>query len=122
MLDGDGNPAPPQNGTQPPILAHVLRQNGCVDQDATWYGVSLGPGHIVLHGDPCSPLKRGTAAPQFSAHVPWNPPIPKGYIPNFRPMSVVTKRLNISRCHLVLGREIDVGPGENVLDADPAPF
>ena len=33
--------------------------------------VGLGPGYIVLHGDPCSlPSKRGTAPhPQFSAHV-----------------------------------------------------
>jgi len=45
----------------------------------------LGPaGHIVLDGDPDpSPPERGTAAPTF------------------RPMSIVAKRLNGSRCHLV---------------------
>jgi len=42
--------------------------------------VGLSPGHIVLDGDPAPP-KRGTAL-------------------NFRPMSVVTKQLNGSRCHL----------------------
>ena len=31
--------------------------------------VGLSPGHIVLHGDPVPPPKRGTASPQFSAHV-----------------------------------------------------
>jgi len=31
--------------------------------------VGLGPGDIVLHGDPAPPTERGTAAPQFSAHV-----------------------------------------------------
>jgi len=36
--------------------------------------VGLGPGHIVLHGNPAPP-KRGTA-------------------PNFQPMSVVAKRLD----------------------------
>jgi len=36
--------------------------------------VGLGPGHIVLDGDPA---------------------------PNFRPMSVMAKRLDGSRCHLV---------------------
>ena len=30
--------------------------------------VGLGPGHIVLDGDP-APQKGGIAAPQFSAHV-----------------------------------------------------
>jgi len=44
--------------------------------------VGLGPGHIVLDGDP-APLP------------------PKGSALNFRPMSVVAKRLDGLRCHLV---------------------
>jgi len=44
--------------------------------------VGLGPGHIVLDGDPA-------------------PPPPKGYTPNFRPISVAAKWLHGSRCHLV---------------------
>jgi len=44
--------------------------------------VGLGPGHIVSDGDQI--------------------PLPKGaQPPNFRPMSVVAKRLDGSRCHLV---------------------
>jgi len=39
--------------------------------------VGFGPGHIVLHGDPVLPRKRGTA-------------------PNFRPMSIVAKWSPIS--------------------------
>jgi len=31
--------------------------------------VGLGPGHIVLHGDPAPPLKKGSTAPKFLAHV-----------------------------------------------------
>jgi len=42
----------------------------------------LGPGHIVLDGNPAP--ERGTAAPA----------------PSFRPMSIVAKRLDGSRCHL----------------------
>jgi len=42
-----------------------------------------GPGHIVLDGDPAPLPKRGRA-PQ-----------------NFRPISIVAKRLDTSRCHLV---------------------
>jgi len=31
-------------------------------------GLGLGPGHIVLDGNP-APTKRGTAVPHFSTHV-----------------------------------------------------
>jgi len=36
--------------------------------------VDLGPGHIVLHGDP-APTERGTAAAHFLAHfaLAWSP-------------------------------------------------
>jgi len=44
--------------------------------------VGLGPGHIVLDGDPAPPPQRGTDS-------------------NFRPMSVVGKRLVRLKCHLV---------------------
>jgi len=44
--------------------------------------VGLVPDHIVSDGDPASPPPRGSA-------------------PNFQPMSVVAKRLDGSRCHLV---------------------
>ena len=44
--------------------------------------VGLGPGDIVLDGDPASLPQRGTA-------------------PNFRPMSAMAKRLDGLRCHLV---------------------
>jgi len=46
--------------------------------------VDFGPGDIVLDGDSALlPPKKGTAPPTF------------------RPMSVVAKRLDGSRCHLV---------------------
>jgi len=31
--------------------------------------VGLGPGHIVLDGDPAPPLQRGIASPQFRTHI-----------------------------------------------------
>ena len=62
--------------------------------------LGLGPSHIVLDGDP-GPPKKGTA-------------------PNFRPMSIVAKRLDGSRCHF--GMEVGLGPGHIVLDGDTAPF
>jgi len=45
--------------------------------------VGLGPGHIVLDGNPVPPPPKG------------------GATPNFRPMSIVAKRLDGSRWHLV---------------------
>ena len=93
--------------------------------------VSLGPGHIVLDGDPAPPTAKKGTAPQFSAHIccgqtagwikmplgvnvglvpghivldgdPAPPPEEKGDTAlNFRPMSVVVKRLDGSGCHLV---------------------
>jgi len=44
--------------------------------------VGLGPGHIVLNGDPAPPSKKG------------------GRVPHFWPMSIVAKRLDGSRWHL----------------------
>jgi len=44
--------------------------------------VGLGPGHIVLDGDPAPHPQRSSA-------------------PNFRPISVVAKRLDGLRCHFV---------------------
>jgi len=88
--------------------------------------VGLGSGDIVLDGT--EPLQKGHSPPQFSAHVycgqtarcisiplgmevglgqgdivlDGNPAPPKrDTAPNFRPMFVVTKRVDRSRCHLV---------------------
>ena len=60
-----------------------LWPNGWMDQDATWYGGRLWAMRHCVRWGPSSPLQRGTASP------------------NFCPMSVVTKRLDGSRCHLV---------------------
>ena len=97
-----------------------------MDQDATWCG-GLGRGHIALDGDPAPPPKGHS--PQFSANVCCGQtaggikmplgtevglgpgdivlggdraPHNKGHsTPTFPPISVVAKRLDGSRCHLV---------------------
>jgi len=91
--------------------------------------LGLSPGDSVLDGDPTPPQKEGGAPPQFSAHVycdqtaAWikmplgteiylglrdivldGDPAPlflNGRGPYFRPMSVVAKRLDGLRCHMV---------------------
>jgi len=65
----------------PSKWARLLWPNSWIDQDATWYGGRPRLREFELDGDPAPP-KRGTAS-----HT-------------FRPMSIVAKRLDGSRCHL----------------------
>ena len=80
-----GPSSPPQNA--PNFRSVLMWPNGCVDQDATWYDDRPRPGqHCVRCG------------PRFTPP----PPPPRGTPPTTnRPMSVVAKRLDESRCHLV---------------------
>jgi len=82
VLDGDPTPSPKKGGTAPPILAHVLWPNNCLDQAATWYGGWPRP-RPHCHMGPTYPKKGGTATP------------------NFQPIYDVDKWLDGSRCHLV---------------------
>jgi len=56
--------------------------NGWMDQDETWHGGRPRPSPNCVKWGPSFPPQRGTA-------------------PNFRPMPIVAKRLDGSRCHLV---------------------
>jgi len=92
----DGEPAPLIFGPCP------LRPNGCMDQHGTW------------HGD------RPRSKPHCAKWGPSSPP-QKGDSPHFRPMSIEAKRLDGSRIKMPLGTEIGLGPGDFVLEGDPAP-
>jgi len=78
-----GPSSPPQRGTAPQFSAHI-----CCGQMAGWIKmplgiqVNLGPSDIVLNGDPAPLPKRGRGR-------------------NFRPMYIVAKRMDGSRCHFV---------------------
>jgi len=108
---------PPKKRGEPlsPIFRPcLLWPNGCMDQDATLYGGRpRGLRDIVLYGDRA---RRGQLGPQFLANVRCGlspddflldgdqAPLPKrGRSPlsNFRPISIVAKRLDASRSHLV---------------------
>jgi len=77
VLDGDPAPSPPK-GHSPQFSAHI-----CCGQMAAWIKMSLGmelglgPGDFMLDGDPVSFPKRGRSP-----------------LPNFRPISIVAKRLD----------------------------
>ena len=63
--------------------------------------LGLGPGHIVLDGDPAPLPQRGTTPTQFSAHISC------GQMAAWIKMS--------------LGMDLGIGPGDFVLDGDPVP-
>jgi len=119
------DPAPPL------FVPCLLWPNDWMDQDGTWTEVGLSSGDFVLDGDPLSTSQKGGGAPKFSAHVycgqttGWinmalgmqaglspgdfvldGDPAPslkkrRRPLPNFRPISIMAKRLHASTCHLV---------------------
>jgi len=84
VLDGDPVPLP-KKGRSPQFIDHLY-----CGQTTGWIKMALGMevgldlGHGMLDGDPATLPKRGHSPP-----------------PNFRPMSIVAKRLDAPICHLV---------------------
>jgi len=96
----DSDPAPSPKGAQPPIFGpYLLRTNGCMDQDATWYGGSSAQATLCSMGTPLPSPKWG-GAPKFSAHVYCGQTA--GWI------------------KMPLGTEVGLGPDDIMLDGDPA--
>jgi len=133
VLGGDRAP-PPLKGHSPPIFGpYLLRRNGCMDQDVTWYGGRPRPRQLCVRWGPRSPSPKGGQSPRQifgpcllrpngwmdeagTWHggkpqpkrlcVRWGPsPLPQkgggAPLPNFRPISIVAKRLHALKCHLV---------------------
>jgi len=86
VLDRDSAPPPQKKGAQPPNFRPLFWPDSSMDQHATWYGGRPRPGRHCVRWGSSSPLrKRGHSS-----------------FPNFRPMSIVAKRLYASGYHLVL--------------------
>jgi len=84
----------------PPIFGpRLLWPNGCIDQDATWYGGSPRPWRLCVRWGPSSP-KRGQIS-QFSTYVYCGQRA--GWI------------------KMPLGTKVILSPGHIVLHGDPAP-
>jgi len=83
----DGDPATlPKRGAEPPIFGPcLLWPNGLMDEAGTWHGGRPQPRRLCVRWGPSSPPPKGGEDP----------------LPNFRPISIVAKRLDASRCHLV---------------------
>jgi len=76
VLDGDPAP-PPKSGRSPQFLGPcLLRPNGCMDQDATWYGREPLP---ERHCDTWGPSSRSSKTGRSPLR-------------NFRPMCIVAKQ------------------------------
>ena len=84
MLDRDPDPPSPKGGRQSPIFGPcLLWPNGWMHQDATCYACRPEPRGLCVRWRPSHPsLKRGRNSPSY------------------RPMFIVAKRLNGSRCYL----------------------
>jgi len=121
-----GLSSPSLKGAQPPIIGpYLLRPNGCMDQDATWYGGRPRPMRLCVRWGPRSPVPERGRSCQIFGHVHCGQTAgwikmalgtPVGLSPGdfvldgdpapfpkrgFWPISVVDKRLDASRCHLV---------------------
>jgi len=118
VLGGDPAP-PPLKGHSPPIFGpYLLRPNGCMNQDVTWYGGRPRPWRLCVRWGPRPPPQKGAEPP------------------NFRPLFIIIiikciYKAHFRGCHkcdqtagrmkLVLGAEVGLSPGDFVLDGDPAP-
>jgi len=83
----DGDPAPVPKGAEPlsPIFGPcLLWPNSWMDQDGTWRGGGPWSRPHCARWGPSYPAQKGGRAPS-----------------NFRPIFIVAKRLDASRCHLV---------------------
>jgi len=138
----DGNPAPLlKKGAEPPIFGPcLLWPNGCMDQDATWYGRRPRPRPHSARWGPSSPFQKKGAhpPPKKSAHVycaqtaGWNK-IPLGMEIGVDPSDIVLdkdpaplhKRFSCGQTtaciKMPLGVEVGLGPGHVVIDGDLAP-
>ena len=60
VLDGDPSPYPKKGRRSPIFGPGLLWPNGCIDQDATWYG---GRRDTVFNVDPATPTSRKKGIP-----------------------------------------------------------
>jgi len=86
VLDGDPLPSPKRRALPPsPIFSPcLLLPNGWMDEARTWHGGRPQPRRLCVRCGSSPSPKRGRSP-----------------LPNFRPISIVAKLLDASKCHLV---------------------
>jgi len=105
VLDGDPALPSPRKGAEPPspiFGVFLLRPNGCMYQDATWYGGRPQPRGLCVRWGP-SPLLQKMAEPPsliFGPFLLWP---------------------NAGCIKMPIGMDVGLSPGDFVLDGDPVP-
>jgi len=57
---------PPRKGYSPPIFGpYLLQPNGCMDQDATWFGARPRPRRLCVRWGPRCPSQKRGRSPQI---------------------------------------------------------
>ena len=82
----------------------ILWPNGWMHQDATWYGGRPRPRQLCVRWGPSSPSPKRGQSPQFLAHI------------------YCGQTAGWMKLVGLLGMVVGLGPGDFVLDGDPAPF
>jgi len=148
VLDGDPAHPPPKRHSPTIFGPYLLRPNGCMDQDATWYRDRPRPSGLCVRWEPTSPPRKGGTAPSailgpFLCYMagcikmplgmevglssgdfvidgdPAAPPQKGGRAPKFS--AYVYCGQTAGWIKMVLGMAVGLSPGDFVLDGDPAP-
>jgi len=98
----NGDPAILPRGTAPIFGQYLLRPNGCMDQDVTWYAARSRPMRLCVRWEPRSPSQKGGGAPMLSAHV--------------------HSGQTAGWMKLVLGTEVGLSSGDFVFNGTQPPF
>ena len=136
----DGDPAPPQKrGGTPNFRPCLLWPNGCLDQDATWYGGRPRPRqHCVRWRSrgrtpspifiPCLLWPNGWMNQDGTWHgggpcATWgtSSPAQKGAEPHPQFLAHFYCGQKVECIKMPLGMEVGLSPGDIMLDGDPAP-
>ena len=108
VLGGEPAPCPLKGHSPPPIFGpYLLRPNGGMDQDVTWYGARPRPSGLCVRWGHHSPSPKGGGRSPT----------------NFLPMFIDNQTAGWMK--LVLGKDVGLSPGDIVLDGldgDPVPF
>jgi len=102
VLDGDPAPLPKKEAERPIFGPRLLWPNGWTDRDGTWHGARPWSSPHCAGWGHSSPPQKGGRASQFSAHLYCG---------------------QTAGCiKMPLGMEVDLCPGDFVLDGDQAPY
>jgi len=144
VLDGDPAPLPPKGHSPPNFGSYLLRPNGCMDQDVTWYETRPRPRRLCVRWRSRFPSPKGDGAPQIFGPCLLRPNglmneagtwhggrlQPRRLCVRWGPSPLPPKRGGASlpvfgcgqtaRCiKMPLGIDVGLSPGDFVLDGDP---